>query len=128
MVAQQQITAFLKVSSFRGLLALYACQQSKTTGRPFIMTDLFAQSEGYVNGFLVACSSFGLLELVTHRTVTTVEQLDENLSNQIRAVIYQRADDYDKEKSYALDHEFSWMRKIKVIEAYFTGLDSAIGS
>jgi hypothetical protein len=112
----QDVTSFYSKVSFGGLLAIYTLKVSMEKHMAFDLDD-FAEkaypiSHDYFEGFIVACTSFGLLKYNQKGSIITVFEMDSLISSSLKEEIYRFA---EKEKENAE----AWKNFIKDIEKYF---------
>lgn len=118
---------FLRKSSFSGLLSLYACLLSFQTKKGFTFESLDSKipilNAFYVQGFLVACNAFQLIELVTNRNgnfeIITIANIDLILVERLEAVITELAKNHDSITSNAELERYSWVNFIKTVQESF---------
>jgi hypothetical protein len=109
---EQQTNKFFSLSSFAGLLAIYALKLSfdKQTAfdRSDFAKDAFVSSADYFQGFIVACFCVDIVSYNTKKNIVTVTNID--------TLIYQGIEDAVRLKAQKRE---DWQNDILKVEKYF---------
>lgn len=115
-----QIESYLIQSSFAGKILFYACKLSTVKGKELnlsILTEV--NMEEYLAGYLISSSALDLLEYeistVENKRYYKITSLNEAISNKIKDIIYDTANDHDKDSP----DEESWVNWIRLVEKLF---------
>ncbi|MFA5125339.1 MAG: hypothetical protein WC473_06005 [Patescibacteria group bacterium] len=77
------VSRFLKKCSYNGLLFLYSCKLAKDTRIAFKIEDL-KLDQSYTHGFMVACTSIGLIQFTEREKIYVITDVDTNLAEKIK--------------------------------------------
>ncbi len=110
-LSEQQINKFLSMSSFAGLLAIYALKLSLDKKISFNREDFakeaYLTSSDYFFGFIVASTAIGLVSHNIKNGVITVTAIDPIISSKIEKILEEniklnttRKADLNKVKEY----------------------------
>jgi len=111
-LTNSQASFFFERSSFAGLLAIYALSLSYSKKIAFDKGDFiktaFITSDDYFYGFIIGCSSVGVISFNHKGTVITVTYVDEQLLTRIEGEINKRTSDQE-----------NWKIGVKNVKEYF---------
>ena len=101
---------FISLTSASGLLALYACALSKEKSKVFELSKIFITNELYTFGFLIACSSAGIVNFTHDQT-----------NNQISCagIVFSSQELYDAIKSAAQKYGSDYVNRVNAINEDF---------
>lgn len=101
---------FISLTSASGLLALYACALSKEKSKVFELSKIFMTNELYTFGFLIACSSAGIVNF-TH------DQTNNKIS--CAGIVFSSQELYDAIKSAAQKYGSDYVNRVNAINEDF---------
>ena len=95
---------FIEVSSFSGLLVLYACALSKKNGKPFELSKLFEKNEEYSYGFLIASNAADFINFTNDQEdrLITCTKIKSSLDDIYDKIKY-RINNLDKGKEFCIE-------------------------
>ena len=105
-----EIAHFVEVSSQLGTIALYAMKKAYEHSKPFLVSRLGTENEGYVAGYTIATSSFNLLEadidIQKDGLYITVTEYKQELGDLIELKIADKIESGDSyEKEFYSEHK-----------------------
>ncbi len=118
------IDALFKISSLRGLEALFIVTMANDTNYAFILEDVDKGIKGggsaeYYYGFITAIASIGLIAFTIKNNLLNITQVNDKIKGQIREVAFSRAKRLNEENADSLiDVDFS--ESLTLIESYFS--------
>ena len=92
---REDIEELLSVSSFSGLIFLYACHLSYKNTISFKMAEFIkdtklSSTEDYLYGFIVACASFNIIEYHINRNIINIIKINEFIGDVSKSEINER--------------------------------------
>jgi ABC-type multidrug transport system fused ATPase/permease subunit len=114
------LSAFLKSTSFNGLLALYTAQLANSSKKPFDITKVWEGSPmntNYGYGYLIACSSVGFINHTTKDDMWSISYMSEDIPP-LRPMLLNWLREYVKDKP-KITLESEEKASIIPIENYF---------
>jgi len=116
-ISKEIFEKFYTYASPSGLLALYATSLSFKNKKKFNLSELEYSipliQEDYTNGFLVACSSFGLFTRKDYSEDWIIPNINEDFLQNIEPELRRRVNSMDKEDKEYLIHQ------MKLTEEFF---------
>ncbi|MDD2891010.1 MAG: hypothetical protein PHE49_10295 [bacterium] len=86
------VEVFLKLSSYNGLLILYACKMAKDNNISFKLSDL--KFEDYSYGFIVACFAMGFVSFTYKNNTFVVTGINTDIDKHIENSILTRTETF----------------------------------
>lgn len=123
-IQKDRIKSFLNFSSYVGLLGLYACQLSEESGFPINFKKIrkFELLKDYIYGYLVASSSFGILDFKRKEEDIFVKKLHDGVKENILQRIKETMNGLVKGNPEVFKIEI-FNKELKEIENYFKSED-----
>lgn len=104
MLTDIQINNFFSSTSFAGLLSLYTMKLSLEKKTAFDRNDFSKHVKivpsDYLYGFIVACSSFEILDFNNKGSIITVVSINSIVESRILSELNRMAENQDSWKSY----------------------------
>lgn len=114
---------FIELASASGAMILYSCHLSYVKDKPFSLPDLCEAThffdQDYFYGFVVACSSMGLISYVRTKDIISVKKFNSNIED-IKTVCETRVKKLAKDNPELFDDENELFKNsIGAIDEFF---------
>lgn len=120
---EEEIIEFLNKSSYSGLEILFTAHLNYKSKIPFKLVDLQKAigeiSDDYSYGYLVATSSFGVIELTDKRGILNIYYLNEFIIKHIARLTLERAKKMAESDAISNFKESSYYKSLTKIVAFF---------